>query len=88
MLARRLPEERRAELEAELACPPMPEAMDYLWRAFARLSNRRGAGGMWSWSDLDAFNRLAGLRLAPWEVDIIERLDRAYLVEASRKRDG
>ncbi|MER8615964.1 hypothetical protein NKG99_03785 [Mesorhizobium sp. M1409] len=62
--------------------------MDYLWRAFARISNRRPPGGMWSWPDLESFQRMSGLRLAPWEVDVIEQLDRAYLAEAARKRDG
>lgn len=32
-----------------------------------------------SWPDLDAFLRQTGIRLGPWELDLIERLDDIYL---------
>jgi len=35
------------------------------------------------WQDIDAFMRRAGLTFAPWEVDLIERLDDIYLRPAS-----
>ncbi|WP_245465555.1 hypothetical protein [Mesorhizobium sp. M6A.T.Ce.TU.016.01.1.1] len=64
----------------------MPAALEYLWQAFLRLSNRRGAARTWSWADLDAFQRATGLRLAPWEVEIVEKLDRLYLAEDGKSR--
>lgn len=75
--------ERVAELEAELAVPPMPAGAVYLWNAFMRLSSRRGSSGwgplMISWPEIDAFQRLSWVRLAPFEIEIIERLDEAWL---------
>lgn len=80
---------RAAELNAELAVPPFPEELRYLWRAFVRLRNRINGNGMTpariSLQDLDAFNRLSGLRLAPWEVAIIEHLDDALLAANSKQ---
>lgn len=72
-------------LEAELACPPIPPCLSYLWGIFCRLSNRRGSGFggalPLSWSDIRYFCILTGTRLMPWEVEIIEELDTFYLSE-------
>lgn len=80
---------RRLELDAELAVPPMPEALAYLWQAFLRLSGRRAVNGFAvapiSWSDIDAFVRYSGLRLAPWEVRLIEELDDLFRAEHSKR---
>ena len=72
-----------------LDVPPIPEAVSYLWNTFLRIRSRIGADAMGNprpiaWADLDAFNRLSGLRLRPWEIDIIEQLDAVYL-EAKAK---
>lgn len=58
--------------------PPFPEELGYLWQIYLRLSARRSVG--WgrsplSWADIDAFCRLTGTRLVPWEIKIIEMLD-------------
>lgn len=75
--------ERIAELEAELAIPPFPVAILYLWRAYLRLRRRTAMGFAGpqpiGWQDVDAFLRRSGLVLAPWEIEILERLDDAYL---------
>ncbi|WP_422366414.1 phage tail assembly chaperone [Pelagibius sp.] len=67
------------ELEAQLATPPFPLAIEYLYLAWMRLRKRKGAGmtgpAPIEWPDIDAFCRLTGQRLAPWEVRIIEALD-------------
>lgn len=69
-------------------CPPMPPALTYLWAAFLRLANRRGSNGFGanpiSWTELEAFSRLSGLRLTPWEIETIEMLDNLYRVEQAR----
>lgn len=71
--------------------PELPPAVAYLWRAFTRIRRRRGGNGFSAspieWGDIDAFMRLSGVRLAPWEVEVIEDLDDAWLAEISRKQD-
>ena len=63
--------------------PPFPEAVRYLWNIYWRIRNRRCGNG-WSASpielgDIAAFIQLSGMRLAPWEAEIIEALDDAWL---------
>lgn len=71
--------------------PPLPDELRHLWSAFWRLRNRVNGNGFVAgrigWGDIDAFCRHARLALAPWEVEIIERLDDLYLAEAGKKRD-
>lgn len=90
LLSRSVSPEKRAGYEAELACPPCPPAAAYLWQAFVRLHGRRGSSGMGvdpiTWSDLDAFTRLSGLRLTPWEIEAIEELDDLWRTEHAKAR--
>lgn len=67
--------------------PPLPDELAYLWTVFWRLRNRVNGGGRISWGNIDAFCRHARMALAPWEVEIIERLDDLYLAEAGKKRE-
>lgn len=80
--------ERRAELEAQLECPPLPLELAYVWRTWHRLSNRRGSNGFdlnpIGWGDIDAFVRLSGLRLRPWEIALIEMLDDSFRAERAK----
>lgn len=82
---------RRAEYEAELACPPFPAPLGHVWQAFCRLSGRRGSNGFGinpiGWCDLDAFCRLSGLRLAPWEIRLIEQLDDLYREQFNKRAE-
>lgn len=82
---------RIAELTAKLAMPAYPAALDYLWKAYWRL-RRRKAGGMSGpspieWPDLGEFNRSARLNLAPWEFQILERVDDAYLLAQAEQAE-
>jgi hypothetical protein len=73
--------EERAKLEAELETPPLPLELDHVWNAFCRLHARRRSGFSAepiAWSDLDAFIRLTGVRLAPFDIQLIEMLDDLY----------
>lgn len=83
LLVRAKNDERRAELAAELTGPPLPDALIYLWSAFVRLRRRKGSNGFAvspiEWPDFDAFLRLSGVRLAPWEVSAIEDLDDIFI---------
>jgi hypothetical protein len=74
---------RVAEIEAELEMPEFPEPLAYLWRTYLRL-RRRMAGGFAGhnpigWQDIDAFSRRAGLRLSPWEIETLERIDDLFV---------
>lgn len=90
LLDRARTDERRVELEAELAVLPLPRELDYLWRAFWRLAGRRQSTGFGpariSWMEIDAFVRLSGVRFTPWEIELIEELDDLYLAGNSREK--
>ncbi len=71
--------------------PPFPRVLAYLWRVFIRLHSRRGSNGFGAnpitFADIEAFIRLSGTRLVPWEVEVIEELDNLYrmaLAQASK----
>lgn len=91
LLSRTKDPERRAQLESELVSPPCPPALAYLWRCYGRIRSRKGASGFGigplEWPDIDAFNRLSGARLAPWEVEILEAVDDLYLRAQLGKND-
>lgn len=90
MLQRSKDPERRAKYQQELAVPPFPEALKYLWRTFGRMRARAGSTGFGrapiSFAEIDAFVRQTGFRLAPWEVEILEALDDLHLAEHARVR--
>lgn len=79
---------RIAELEAMLACPPLPPARAYLWDTYWRLRRRKGGTGFGAspieWPDLHAFTLQSRFHLAPWEVELIEAIDDCYLAEQAR----
>lgn len=90
MLERTKKPQRIAELEAELALPPFPEALAYLWTAYNRIRRRKGMGFSGplpiELSDIDAFSRMC-VRLEPWEVELIELLDDVYLAAKETDTD-
>lgn len=62
--------------------PPFPKALRYVWDAHQRIRRRKGGGfgpGPIEWPDIDAFIRRTGLDLRPWEIEIIEAIDDAFL---------
>ena len=69
--------------------PPVPIELAYLWRAFNRLASRRTSNGFGPnpipWSDIAAYSVLTGFPFAPWEVEVIEELDRVFLAEMSKQ---
>lgn len=74
---------RVAEITAELAMPPFPECLAYLWQTYLRLRQRMSGGfsgpNPIGWPDIDAFIRRTGSRLAPWEIEAIERIDDMFV---------
>lgn len=81
---------KRAKLEDELHNPPLPSFLAYLWRIFVRLADRRSTGlngpNLITYTEMQAFQELAGIRLTPWEVEMIEALDKCHLSELHRTR--
>lgn len=79
---------KRAECEAELALPPFPMPLLYVWKAFQRLDRRRGSNGFShnpiSWPEIDAFVRNSKVDLRPWEISLIEDLDDLYRSEMAQ----
>lgn len=37
-----------------------------------------------SWVDIDAYQRVRGIRFAAWEIDALRRLDSVFLAEAAK----
>jgi len=86
-----LADQRRAELEDELYGPPLSPAAAYLWGWWIELHEARGAGGMGiaaiTYPDIDAWGRLRGITLVPWECAVLTAIDRAYRNTASKERE-
>jgi hypothetical protein len=83
LLSRSRSAKKRGQYEAELWAPDFPIPLAYLWLAYHRIRRRKGGNGFGAvpieWSDIDAFNRLSGMALVPWEVAMLERLDDAFM---------
>jgi hypothetical protein len=78
-LARAKTAERRREIDAELAGPPFPRPLRYLWAIFAEIAEGLDASfgpPVISWQTLDAWSRLTGVRLEAREAITLVRLGR------------
>jgi hypothetical protein len=69
----------------------LPAGCEELWRVFNELHACRGNYGFGpvriTYADIDAFQRVSGMRLHPWEIKAIRRADAAYLTQwAERHR--
>jgi hypothetical protein len=95
-LAARLPDGStlRQHLQAAGATDPRLTAMppagcDGIWRAFCDLNAARPVGmgaGAVPPSEIDAWQRLHGVRLSPWEVETLMLMDRAALAVMAEKK--
>jgi len=74
--ARRLP---RAERE-----PPFPvtdaRLLAIFWELHAARSHNGFSYNPFSYAELDAYQRLAGVTLTPWDVKMLKRIDTIYLM--------
>jgi hypothetical protein len=73
--------------------PSIPSGCEELWPIFNQLHACRGSNGFGpsriSFVDLDAWQRLNGVRLRPWEIEAIRHADGAYLARvAERLKQG
>lgn len=67
----------------ELNLPEFPELLMSVWRIFIELSNTRGqgmsGGTTITFEQMKAYNDIMGNVIGPFEVSIIQQLDREYL---------
>lgn len=71
---------------AAAEAPPFPEPLKYLWGAYQELAAARQSGMGLSpigFGDIDAYARLCDMRLEPWEVRVIRRVDVAFITTVS-----
>lgn len=76
---------RAGDVDERLVAQP-PAAGAQVWEAFAELSASRPAGMGLSavpHSELEAWQRLHGVRLTPWEIETLMAMDRAALTALS-----
>lgn len=83
--------ERTGKTLAEVAgLPDLPQGCEFIWRDFMALSIGRGSNGFSAaritWADIEAYQRVNGIRFAGWEIDAIRRLDNAFLAEANKRK--
>lgn len=55
--------------------PSLPVEAASAWHAFSALSNARGAMQPIAWADIDAYSRLTGDALSPWDIEQVRALD-------------
>ncbi len=75
-------------LPPELDEPEIPTSLAYLWQWFQELSFSRSSHGYGhnplSYGDMDAWARLTGRRLDPWEVQALKDVDVVFLSHATK----
>lgn len=60
----------------------LPEGLDFIWAVFFELCSGRTSGfglNPLSWTDIKAWSDLHAIRLQPWELDALKRLDAVWL---------
>lgn len=71
-----------------LRSPALPPAGIPVWNAFARLSYSRSSNGFGAnpipYTEIEAFCRLTGTDLSPWEVETITALDALFRESVDR----
>lgn len=74
--------------------PHLPAGCEDVWRIFNELHACRGNNGFGpqriTYADIDAFQRVSGVVLQPWELAAVRKADAAYLTDWAERnrRDG
>ena len=75
--------QQREELEARLNIPSMPEEFTFAWGSFFDLQATRGSNGFspnpLTYLEIEAYIRLSGRVLLPYEIRAIKVIDSAFL---------
>jgi hypothetical protein len=81
--------EKTGHMPAKLRdAPVLPEGLTSLWRAFNELHESRGAAFGFqriTFVDMEAWQRMTGAALEPWEVELIRKADNLWLAEFAPK---
>jgi len=70
--------------QALLNAPRLPTGCEELWSVFCDIHNRRGEGPL-SYVEIDAYQRVANRKIAPWELEAIQKADDAYLAQVAAR---
>jgi len=79
-------------LGKKIVAPPdqlntCPREVEHVWGWFMELHTQRGSNGFGenslSFVDMEAWARLTGRSVRPWEVQLILALDRTFLLQKS-----
>lgn len=68
----------------------LPKEFSKVWEDFLNLSNSRSSGlgiSPISYAEIDAYSRLLGIDLEPWEVQVIKLFDRVTLSEVNKQQE-
>lgn len=72
--------------------PCLPDGLERLWADFAEMHDSRGSTGFGpmriTFADIDAWQRVGGVTLAPWEIAAIRKADNAYLANFAAEHKG
>jgi hypothetical protein len=75
---------------SELDGPECPYYGSYLWEWYLQLRRRSAGTGFGAapitWEAIDAWARRSGIDPAPWELEILESLDAAYLKQQAAEQ--
>ena len=78
--------------EKLIDAPELPAGCEGLWPDFLELHDSRGSTGFGAmritFADMDAWQRVRGAALPPWQVDAIRRADNAWLSDFAPKPKG
>lgn len=82
-------EEKTGRKHKMLADTVLPRGLERLWGDFIDLHSSRGSTGMGAaritFADIDAWQRVTGTVLEPWEIDCIRKADDAFLTQQARE---
>lgn len=77
-------------MDSRLLGPPVPPVVRELWHTYMQLAASRRTGmGMspLTLADIDAWQRLHGVRLTPWELDTVIDLDAASMAALAKQKE-
>jgi hypothetical protein len=76
----------RGKRQKTLELEPVPREVALVWSAWIQLRGGAHAGEPVGWADLEAWQRVTGRRLLPWEAQMVRSLDDAFLEHAEKRR--
>jgi len=75
-------QEKSGKVIDALIAPPLSFEVEYLWSEYVHIKSGVSGDGGIQYRDLDAYQRVTGVELSPWESSLIFEIDRL------RKKNG